>query len=136
MKGYLLDTNVLSEVLKKRPEPKVLDKLRSVPARGIATSAVCVTELRYGAARNPGRAGLWERISREVLVRVRILPFGEAEAVRAGDLLALLESEGVPIGTEDVLIGATALEAGLTVVTRNVKHFDRIPGLTVESWWP
>jgi tRNA(fMet)-specific endonuclease VapC len=69
-------------------------------------------------------------------VRVRILPFGEAEAVRAGDLLALLESEGVPIGTEDVLIGATALEAGLTVVTRNVKHFDRIPGLTVESWWP
>jgi len=136
LKGYLLDTNVLSEVLKKRPEPKVLDKLRSVPARGIATSAVCVAELRYGAAPNPGRAGLWQRISREVLVRVRILPFGEAEAVRAGDLLALLESEGVPIGTEDVLIGATALEAGLTVVTRNVKHFDRIPGLTVESWWP
>ena len=136
MNGCLLDTNVLSEILKKRPEPKVLEKLRSVPARAIATSAVCVTELRYGTARYPARAGLWERISREVLARVRIIPFGEAEAVRAGDLLALLESKGVRIGTEDVLIGATALEAGLSVVTRNVRHFDRIPGLIVESWWP
>ena len=127
---------MLSEILKKRPEPRVLERLRSVPARTIATSAVCVTELRYGAARYPARADLWERISREVLARVRIIPFGEAEAVRAGDLLALLESKGVPIGTEDVLIGATALQAGLSVVTRNVRHFDRIPGLKVESWWP
>ena len=136
MNGYLLDTNVLSEVLKKHPEPKLLEKLRSVPARAIATSAVCVTELRYGTARHPARAGLWERIAQELLTRVRVVPFGEAEAVRAGDLLALLESKGLPIGTEDVLIGATALEAGLTLVTRNVRQFDRIPGLTLESWWP
>jgi predicted nucleic acid-binding protein len=136
LNGYLLDTNVLSEILKKSPEPKLVEKLRSVPTRAIATSAVCVTELRYGAARYPARAGLWERISHEVLARVRVIAFGEAEAVRAGDLLALLESRGVPIGTEDVLIGATALEAGLSVVTRNVRHFERIPGLKVESWWP
>jgi len=136
LNGCLLDTSVLSEILKKRPEPKVLEKLRSLPARAMATSAVCVTELRYGAARHPARAGLWERISGEVLARVRIIPFGELEALRAGDLLALLESRGAPIGMEDVLIGATALEAGLSVVTRNVRHFARIPGLKVESWWP
>jgi tRNA(fMet)-specific endonuclease VapC len=73
---------------------------------------------------------------RGLVERVSARHEGEAEAVRAGDLLALLDSKGVPIGTEDVLIGATALLAGLSVVTRNVRHFDRIPGLKVESRWP
>ncbi len=64
-----------------------------------------------------------------------ILPLGEAEALRAGDLLATLEAEGTPIGVEDVWIGATAIKNRLTVVTRNLKHFRRIPGLACESWW-
>lgn len=55
--------------------------------------------------------------------------------MRAGDLLAALERRGQPIGLEDVLIGATALAGSLTVVTRNLRHFARIPGLAVESWW-
>jgi tRNA(fMet)-specific endonuclease VapC len=67
--------------------------------------------------------------------RKHILPFGQAEAIRAGDLLAALEAEGNPIGIEDVWIGATAIEHGLTVVTRNLKHFQRIMGLRSESWW-
>jgi tRNA(fMet)-specific endonuclease VapC len=136
VRNYLLDTNVLSELLKKRPEPLVLEKLRATPPRSLATSAVCVTELRYGAARHPQGTRLWDRIAREVLARIRILPFGEAEAIRAGDLLGALESSGTPIGIEDVLIGATALQENLTVVTRNSRHFRRIPGLAVESWWP
>jgi predicted nucleic acid-binding protein len=78
---------------------------------------------------------LWERIEREILSRIEILPLDEAEAVRAGDLLALLEAQGNPIGIEDAWIGATALEHALTVVTRNLKHFQRIPGLRTESWW-
>lgn len=99
------------------------------------TSVVCVAELRHGAARVAHGARLWERIAREVLSRVDILPLGEAEALRAGDLLAALEAEGAPIGIEDVWIGATALEHRLTVVTRNLKHFGRIQGLACESWW-
>ena len=62
-------------------------------------------------------------------------PFGVDEAKRAGDLLAALESRGEGIGIEDVLIAATALVHGLVVVTRNVKHFDRIEELPVERWW-
>jgi len=136
VRGYLIDTNVLSEVLKKRPEPRVIARLRDIAALSLFTSAVCVTELRYGARRHPGGDGLWQRIAREVLSRVQILPLGEAEALRAGDLLAELESAGQPIGIEDVLIGATALVGSLTVATRNVRHFRRLPGLSVESWWP
>jgi predicted nucleic acid-binding protein len=114
LSGYLLDTNVLSEVVKKRPEPSVLARLRQVAPGSVFTSVVCVTELRYGARRRPGGEVLWERIAREVLGRVRVLP----------------------IGIEDILIGATALVGSLTVATRNVRHFRRLPGLLVESWWP
>jgi len=136
LNGYLLDTNVLSEVIKKQPEPSVLARLREIAPDSVFTSVVCVTELRYGARRRPGAEVLWERIAREVLSRVRVLPFGEREALRAGDLLAELETAGQPIGIEDVLIGATALAGSLTVATRNVRHFRRLPGLTVECWWP
>ena len=136
MNGYLLDTNVLSEVIKKRPEPSVLARLREVSPGSVFTSVVCVTELRYGARRRPGADVLWERIEGEVLSRVRVLPLGEREALRAGDLLADLEAAGQPIGIEDVLIGATALVGELTVATRTMRHFRRLPGLAVESWWP
>jgi tRNA(fMet)-specific endonuclease VapC len=132
---YLLDTNVLSEVIRKYPNRGLLQRLSEVAPRDAVTSVICVAELRHGTARVAHGALLWKRIAREVLSRVDILPLGEAEAIRAGDLLATLEAHGEPIGTEDVWIGATALEHRLTVVTRNLKHFRRIPGLVSESWW-
>ena len=132
---YLLDTNVLSEVIRKDPNRGLMQRLDKVAPRDAVTSVVCVSELRHGAARVAHGARLWERITREILSRVEILPLGEAEAVRAGDLLAKLEAQGEPIGVEDVWIGATALEHRLTVVTRNLKHFRRIPSLVSESWW-
>jgi predicted nucleic acid-binding protein len=132
---YLLDTNVLSEIIRKDPNRELLQRLNEVAASDVVTSAICVAELRHGAARVAHGARLWERIAREILSRVDILPLGEAEAVRAGDLLASLEAQGKPIGIEDVWIGATALEHGLSVVTRNLKHFRRIPDLRSESWW-
>ncbi len=135
MSGLLLDTNVLSEVLKKRPSPRVIDRLRAASTDSLSTSVVSVWELRHGAARHPQGARLWDRITREVLSLVPVLPLGEAEAIRAGHVLATLVASGRSIGVEDVLIGATALVRGLTVVTRNMAHLSRIPGLRVESWW-
>lgn len=135
MSGYLLDTNVLSELIRKRPSERVIERLRSVPPESLATSSICITELRYGAARHPQGSALWARISQEVLPRVEILPLGTTEAEKAGDLIAFLESRGMVIGIEDVLIGATGLVNQLTMVTRNIEHFARIDGLVVESWW-
>ena len=133
--GYLLDTNVLSELVRKRPSPAVVERLRQLAHEDLATSALCVTELRHGAARHPQGQALWERLQGEVLSHVRILPLGTLEAERAGETLAALEAVGTPVAIEDVLIGATALVHDLTVATRNVRHFERIPGLRVESWW-
>ena len=136
MSSYLLDTNVLSELLRIRQEPTVVETLRAIDSRDLATSSICVTELRFGAMRHPQGADLWRRISKEVLPLVRILPIAEPEAERAGDLLADLAGRGLPIGIEDVLIAATAHVGGMTVVTRNLRHFERIESLRVESWWP
>lgn len=135
MIGYLLDTNVLSELVRKQPSQDVLRRLRQVRGQPLTTSAVCVFELRHGTSRHPQGDAIWQRLSQSVLVRVEVLPFGELEARSAGDILAGLEKLGTPIGLEDVLIGATARARGLKVVTRNIRHFERIEGLAVENWW-
>jgi tRNA(fMet)-specific endonuclease VapC len=133
--GYLLDTNVLSETMRRRPAPAVLERLRAVPGSQCLTATVCVMELRFGAQRHRHASTLWRRIERDVVARVRVVPFGVRASLRAGTVLAELEAAGTPIGVEDVMIGATALEHDLTVVTRNVRHLARIQGLRVENWW-
>lgn len=135
MTGYLLDTNVISELMRKRPSAAVLERVSGVQEHELHTSSICIMELRFGAARNPRGRSLWERIEHEILPRLSILPVGDDEARTAGDVLARLEAAGTPIGVEDVLIGSTALVNGLIVATRNVKHLARVEGLAVENWW-
>jgi tRNA(fMet)-specific endonuclease VapC len=132
--SYLLDTNVLSELVRKEPAPGVVQRLDELPSDRVATSCICAMELRYGAARHPDGQRLWDRIKRDVLTRIRVLPLTEAAGLRAGELLAELADRGKPIGIEDVLIAATALSNGLVMVTRNLKHYKRIPALRVEAW--
>jgi tRNA(fMet)-specific endonuclease VapC len=131
---YLLDTNALSELLKKRPKPQFLTRLRRHPPEMYFTSSICVMELRNGSRRRDDYAVFWQRITHEVLSRVTILDFSVSEATVAGDILAHLARRGELIGVEDVLIGATALVREYTVMTGNVRHFERIPALHVENW--
>ena len=84
MSGYLLDTNVISELLKKRPNPRVVERVRALRMEELATSVVRAMELRYGAARHPRGTMLWARISREVLPLMRMLPFGLEEGREVG----------------------------------------------------
>lgn len=131
---YLLDTNIFSQLVRKPPHPHLLEKLRQHSTDTLFTSCICVMELRHGAVRRRDHGTLWRRIEREILERVEILGIGTEEALVAGDVLAHLWSVGRSIAVEDVLIGATALSRGLTVVTNNVAHFRRIPDLSVEDW--
>ncbi len=136
MQGYLLDTNLLSEIVRKNPCPEVMEKLRSIPDDQLFTSVVAIWELRHGAARHPQGEQLWTRLCREVLQHVKSLPITYEDACTAGDPLAHLQTSGMTMGIEDILIGAAALNRNLIVVTRNLKHLTRIPGAQVESWWP
>lgn len=131
---YLLDTNILSELIKKRPNPSLLRHLQSRAPQDFFTSAICVLELRYGSALRHNFESFWARIEEQIISRVTVIPFGHEEALVAGDILSTLKKKGQLIGLEDILIGATALANRLTVVTGNTRHFTKIRGLSVENW--
>ena len=131
---YLLDTNALSEPLKRSPSPKFMSQLEAVRQERLFTSAITVMELRYGCARHAQGAKLWQRIEREIINRMEVLPVDYPVAERAGDLLAAVHHRGRPRSTEDLLIAATGLIHGLIVITHNTRHFIDVPGLRVEDW--
>ena len=132
---YLLDTDILSNLAKRTPSTALVAKLASVPREAQFTSSVTLGEMVYGAYRMPTYTSLFlERLDRILLSNLAVLPFDVAAARRYGELRAELERRGTPLGEADLRIGAIALSRGLAVVTGNVRHFQRIPGLAVENW--
>ena len=131
---YLLDTNILSELIKRHPNSHLLARLGSKPAHTLFTSSICIMELRFGSALRADFEIFWQKITREITSRVNIVPTGEKEALIAGDILANLRKSGQTIGLEDVLIAASAITKQFIVVTANIRHFNRVKGLQVENW--
>jgi tRNA(fMet)-specific endonuclease VapC len=132
---YLIDTNVLSELIKKNPDSNFMAKLRTTPADALFSASICIMELRYGALKRGNPSDLWTKIEQQIVAKIRILPFSYKEAIKAGDLIHHLYSIGQPIGIEDIMIASIALSNGLTVVSANTKHFSRIPDLKTENWF-
>ena len=132
---FLLDTNILSELVRRQPHPKVRTRFESAPDHHLFTSAVCVEEIRFGCRLVPHGEAKWRAMLAKVLSRVTVLDFTYAAAIRAGELRAERKQAGTPVGYEDGLIAAATLVAGLNLVTRNVRHFDQTSGLTVENWF-
>ena len=131
---YLLDTNILSELIKRHPNPHLLTQLGSKPAHTLFTSSICLMELRFGSALREDFEKFWQHITTEIIARVNIIPIGDKEALVAGDILAGLRKTGNIIGLEDVLIAASAITNQFAVVTANIRHFTRIRDLKVENW--
>jgi tRNA(fMet)-specific endonuclease VapC len=132
---YLLDTNVLSEIIAGDPPPSLLLRLAMTAPEDRATSSITLGELIYGAHRlKSGYGNLHEDIHRVAATDIWVLPFDREAAEEYGRLRAHLEAQGTPIGEADTQIAAIALANDLTVVTGNVRHFERVPGLTVENW--
>lgn len=127
------DTDVISAVIRGMPPAPLVRRLALVPAAEQATTAITVGELVYGATRK-GSPALVERV-REVVQRlVAVLPVDEQAAVQYGRLRARLERAGRPLAGPDLWIAAVCLARDATLVTGNVKHFARVPGLRVENW--
>lgn len=132
---YLLDTNILSELIRNSPHPTVASRFRSTTNGILFTSAVCIEEIRFGAKTGPPGNKLWDRMEALVFPNLAVLSFDESMALIAADWRAYLKRSGRPIGYPDVLIAATATVHGLILVTRNVRHFDHVAGLRIENWF-
>jgi tRNA(fMet)-specific endonuclease VapC len=129
---FLLDTNICVYSLNRRP-PEVLQRLREVGPAGIAIRVITVVELRHGAAKSQDPKGAHEKLNL-LLKPLSVLDFDEDAAQTAGRIRAELDRAGTPIGDLDSLIAAHALSAGLTLVSNNLREFERVPHLRTENW--
>lgn len=127
--AYLFDTDAISEVLRPRPLVGYLEWLASVPREEQFTSAVTVGELYKGAFRSPARERHLTNIEGRVLPVVTVLPYDVATARVFGEIRAALEAAGTIVADADLQIAATAIYHGLELVTGNLRHFERVPGL-------
>ncbi len=114
--------------------PWFVARLAATPIEHQFTSAITVGEMVYGAHRSTCADELLSQIETRVWPNVAILSFDRVAAETYGRVRAELERAGVPIGEPDTRIAAIALSRDLTVVTGNVRHFNRVPGLAVENW--
>jgi tRNA(fMet)-specific endonuclease VapC len=129
---FVLDTNTLIYFF--RGEGRVADRLLATSPADIAVPTVVLYELETGIARSNSPAK--RRAQLEQLLRVvSLLPFGAEEVRAAATIRAALEQQGTPIGPMDTLIAATALAARGVLITRNIREFQRVPGLAVEDWY-
>ena len=131
---YLFDTDSLSQVLKRSPLSSFIARLAATPVEHQFTTAITVGEMVYGAHRSARRDELLNQLQTRVWPNITILPFDRTAAEIYGGVRAELERAGVTIGEPDTRIAAIALARSLTVVTGNVRHFNRVPGVAVENW--
>ncbi len=130
--SYLLDTNACIRVLNGTSE-RLVARIAARPPTEFRLSAVTRAELRYGARRSARTAANIRKLTR-FFEPFASLPFDDRAAEHYAIVRADLASRGEPIGPNDLLIAATALAHDLTVVTHNVREFDRVVGLRVEDW--
>ena len=137
--GFLLDTNVVSELTKARIEPKVRSWVAAQQFGALLISVVSIGEMEKGFTtmsdlQRRSRLESWLERQLIELFRGQVLPVTQAIAKRWGAFDGLRQMAGRPLAVPDGMIAATAFEHGLTVVTRNVKDFDN-PGVTILNPW-
>lgn len=127
---FLLDSNAVIALLNESAGP-VSRRVRQYQPADIGLSAIVMHELYFGAFKSQRRdlnLGLVDGL------RFEIIPFDQEDARHAGEIRAALAAQGTPIGGYDVLIAGQARARALTLVTRNLREFQRVDGLGSENW--
>jgi tRNA(fMet)-specific endonuclease VapC len=131
MLKYLLDTNIVIYVIKRRPI-EVLGVFNENAGR-MAISAVTLSELYHGAEKS-SKVSQNLAVVEEFASLLEVLPYSAKAAAHYGAIRAALERAGQPIGINDLHIAAHARSEGLTLVSNNLGEFERVPGLLCENW--
>ncbi|WP_223826329.1 type II toxin-antitoxin system tRNA(fMet)-specific endonuclease VapC [Spongiibacter pelagi] len=128
----MLDTNICIYIIKKQP-PSVLQKFESLPIGSVVMSLVTYGELEYGALKsNNSEKAL--NVLEELSNYIPVLPVGVDVAKAYASIRAGLEAKGTPIGNNDLWIAAHAKALGHTLVSNNIKEFERVSELKLENW--
>ena len=130
MAKYLLDTCTCISMF--RNEGRVRDTLLRIGTKYCYISEITVAELYFGLAKAEDKKRKFDDI-REVQRLFRVIP-AYASFKEYGEIRYSLEHTGQRVDQFDLLIGATALHHGLTLVTSNLKHFERMQGIKIENW--
>lgn len=131
MLKYLLDTNIVIYVIKRRPVEVV--SVFNQNAERMAISAITLSELYHGAEKS-AKIAQNLAVVEEFASLLEVLPYGAKASQHYGAIRAELERAGRPIGVNDLHIAAHARSEGLTLVTNNVGEFERVPGLLLDNW--
>ena len=136
---FLLDTNVVSELSKPRPSPKVMDWINGQDRREFFISAIVKTEIEYGVFRMPDgkKKQALDAAIKQVLsfFKNRCLPFDEKSSAHCAVIRVARERGGRRIETLDAMIAAIARQHGFSIVTRDAADFAGIDNLTVVNPW-
>lgn len=127
----MLDTNILIAALKGQPE--VRQRLEAVPLSAMRLSAIVLGELEFGAEKSIHSERNRARLA-ALTQRLPLVGIDYATTRHYGQVRALLERQGTPIGANDTWIAAQALAIEATLVTDNEREFSRVPGLVLENW--
>jgi toxin FitB len=134
----ILDTNVLSALMRQTPDWNVVAWLDQQPRSSVWTTSITVLEVRFGLQIMAvgRRQSAVMRAFEDVLDRIgqRVLPFDVAAAERAGDLMASRRKQGGPRDLRDTMIAGVALAQHATLATRNMAHFDDISVPLINPW--
>lgn len=131
MLKYLLDTNIVIYVIKRRPRT-ALDRFNREHGR-MAVSSITLAELIHGAEKSSDPARNLAAVE-DFCSRLVVLPYGDKAAWHYGGIRAALEKMGTTIGVNDLHIAGHARSEGLTLVSNNQREFERVPGLVLDNW--
>ncbi len=135
----ILDTNVLSALMRRRPDERVIDWLDQQPRMSVWTTSVTILEVRFGLQTMPvgkRRARLMEGFETVLADKIgrRIAPFDTAAAEQASDLMAVRYKKGRPGELRDTMIAGIVLACHATLATRNTSHFDDLSVPVINPW--
>jgi len=132
MVSYLLDTNAVIALIGRKSDV-LIKRIFHSPPNSIALSSIVVYELYFGAHKSVKIQYNLETL-RLLLADFPIIEFDQQDAFIAGEIRAVLERKGTPIGPYDILIAGQAKARNLTLITNNIGEFSRVENLQVEDW--
>ena len=132
MTTYFLDTNICIYILNNK-YPHIKQRLLDCDMGSVKMPSAVYYELCHGAEKSKQRERSFERLS-TLVSHIEIVPFDKQAAELAGKIRADLEQVGQVIGGNDIIIAATTLANGATLVTNNLREFERIDRLSIENW--